>query len=119
MPRRMAETVSLIALAGLLVGCEGSRAVSMASADGGSWAAVLPGARVAELTAERGEPAWIDTRNDERLNIRTFDPILATTEWPERERPSLRRPVFVRIHRQPEGFIYYRTEERYEYRRGW
>ena len=118
MPRRVAELVTLAALAGLLAGCQGSRTARLGAGAGGSWEAVLPGARVTELATEQPEEAWITGRNDRHLNVRPVEPVLATTAWPEPDRPSLRRPVFVRIHRQPEGFIYYRSEERYEYRRG-
>lgn len=119
MPRRVAQVVAAAALAGLLAGCAGAHRVARVTpAAGGSWEAVLPGPAVGELLAERGDPKWITTRNDRHLNLRPVEPILATTTWPQPARPSLSRPRYIRIQRSPEGFIYYRTEERYEYRRG-
>lgn len=121
MPRRVAELMAGAALAGLLGlgGCGATSPARVGQGAGGSWQAVLPGPRVAALSAEQGRADWTATRNDERLNVRPVEPLLATTAWPERERPTVRRPVLIRVHRRPEGFIYYRTEERYEYRRGW
>ncbi len=119
MARRVPKFAVCVCLAALLAGCEGPRAARVGPAAGGTWEAVLPGARVAELGADQGQAGWPARRNDSQLNPRSFDPVLATGEWPEPERPTVRRPVFVHTPRQAESYLYYRTEERYEYRRGW
>ncbi|MCC7389732.1 MAG: hypothetical protein IT431_13295 [Phycisphaerales bacterium] len=119
MAMRASEFLVCACLAALLAGCEGPRAARVVPAAGGTWEAVLPGARVAELGADRGQTGWPAQRNDGQLNPRSFGPVLATGAWPEPERPSVRRPVFVRTPRQAESYLYYRTEERYEYQRGW
>lgn len=114
MPGRMAAILVVAAACAGLAGCEEQRAVRVDPGAGGSWAAVLPSPRVLDLGPGPG-PAWADARNNDQLNPRQVGPVLATDEWPDRERPSLRRPVYVRIYRQPEVFIYYRTDRHRDY----
>ncbi len=125
MPSRMAKTVAVVALAslaGLLVGCEGSGSRQFARVTAGagtSWNAVLPGrAVISQGDTTPGTPSWVTSRNDAHLNVRSIEPILATTAWPQTDRPSLYRPLYLRSLRSPESFIYYQSESRYEYRRG-
>jgi hypothetical protein len=118
MPRPTAHIVALTALASVLVGCDSTRPAARITTAGDSWQAVLPGAAVASTLAESDGEGWITTRNDRHLNLRLIEPVLATTAWPQAPRPSLSRPRYIRLHRSPESFIYYRAEERFEYRRG-
>lgn len=122
MPSRMAKTVAVMALAGLaglLVGCEAPRQFTRVTAGAGtSWNAVLPGGAVRQGLADQGTPSWITSRNDAHLSARSIEPVLATTAWPQADRPSLYRPLYLRSLRSPESFIYYQSESRYEYRRG-
>ena len=98
----------------------GSWRAVLPGSEGGSWRAVLPGSAVSEALAASSRPDWIDSRRNASLSPHAFEPILATTAWPERDRPTLSRPRVVWVPRSPERYTYFRsTEERYEYRRGW
>lgn len=97
-----------------LTGCEGSYHATTARvspAAGGSWNAVLPGAA---LGASQGSetPAWILSRNDTALNPRTVDPVLGTTDWPDVDRPSLERPILIRVYEQPGRYRSYGPQHR-------
>lgn len=97
----------------ILAGCAGTttptQLVATEPGAGATWAAALP---------HGDTPAESRTRNDGALNPRTVEPVLASTRWPEPDRPSLRRPVLVRILTRPESFYHYRrVEERIDYRR--
>lgn len=94
-------------------------AVAAGPSAGGSWVAVLPAAVLGEEAGAgaaaafppelwAADPGWVLTRADDRLNPREVEPVLATSAWPEVERPSLLRPIFVRIYSQPHGFYHYR-----------
>lgn len=106
-----------------LSGCTGSRpttlAVSPQPAAGGSWSAVLPGqgvGRQAGISDTQqpfaAAPGWILSRNDSALSARAVEPLLATTDWPERERPSVQRPILIRVYEQPGRFYSYRPQHR-------
>ncbi|MBK7405892.1 MAG: hypothetical protein IPJ41_15050 [Phycisphaerales bacterium] len=82
-----------------------------------SWQAVLPGPVVVEASSLRGHPSWIDGRRNESLSAHTERPLLATTAWPERERPTLSRPRVIWVPRSPDHYLYYRSEHRGSYER--
>ncbi len=105
-----------------LTGCTGSRPTTLTVAPqpgaGGSWSAVLPGqsvsnaAGISDIGQSASVPAWILSRNDSSLNARAVDPVLATTAWPERERPSVQRPILIRVYEQPGRYYSYRPQRR-------
>ena len=106
-----------------LTGCTGSRPTTLTVAPqpgaGGSWSAVLPGqgasfaSGISDIAGQSASvPAWILSSNDSSLNARAVDPVLATTAWPERERPSIQRPILIRVYEQPGRYYSYRPQRR-------
>lgn len=126
MPRRLATILivrsvlvggSVVALAG----CGSTQQTRVTPAPhrgaGGSWNAVLPGAAVAgPRTLDTETPAWVLSRNDDHLNPRSVDPVLATEAWPEPDRPSLQRPVLIRVYETPGRYYSYRPDRRRNWR---
>lgn len=116
MQRRLAAIVVVGAAVAALTGCTESRSTRISPAPqpgaGGSWSTVLP---LTAVSASPGQsaPAWILSRNDSELSPRSVDPVLATSAWPEPERPSLRRPILIRVHEQPGRYYSYGPQRRY------
>jgi hypothetical protein len=67
------------------------------------------------LGGQDSADAWILSRNDGTLNPRPIAPVLATNEWPEQERPSLRRPILIRVYEQPGRYYSYGPQPRRYY----
>lgn len=72
----------------------------------------MPAAALASPDGASG-PEWILSRNDGSLSPRSVDPVLATSAWPEPERPSLRRPILIRVYEQPGRYYSYGPQRRY------
>ncbi|MFG0259787.1 MAG: hypothetical protein ACF8LK_05475 [Phycisphaerales bacterium JB041] len=119
MQRRVAAIVVVGAAVAALSGCTGSRTARVAPtprpAAGGSWNAVLPSPALSAADGDPGQAdaAWILSRNDSGLSPRSVDPVLATAQWPEPERPSLRRPILIRVYEQPGRYYSYGPQRRY------
>lgn len=117
MQRRLAAILVVGAAVAALTGCTGSRSARIdptpQSGAGGSWNAVLPAAGMSAGASGQPTPAWILSRNDSDLNPRSVDPVLATSQWPEPERPSLRRPILIRVYEQPGRYYTYGPQRRY------
>jgi|GEM_PF-3393766 len=119
MQRRLAAIVVVGAAVAALTGCTESRSTRITQTPqpgaGGSWSSVLPAASLplsAETTGQAA-PDWIQSRNDNGLSPRSVDPVLATSDWPEPERPSLRRPILIRVYQQPGRYYSYGPQRRY------
>jgi hypothetical protein len=53
------------------------------------------------------------SRNDQALSPRPDQPLLASTEWPERERASLAYPRYVYLSNQPNQLLFFENESKY------
>ena len=114
MHRCIAGIVVTGSVVATLTGCSASRSaqltLSPAAGAGGSWAAVLPADATDPGTTADG---WILTRNDEALNPRPVEAVLASNDWPEPVRPSLERPILIRVYQHPGRYYSYGPERRY------
>ena len=81
---------------------------------GPSWHSVFQGPSVVgalAMTDPRQSPEF--SRNDAAMNPRPDGPILATNEWPERERASLAYARRVFIDTRADQFLFFENESRY------
>lgn len=119
MQRRLAAIVVVGAAVAALTGCTESRSTRITQTPqpgaGGSWSSVLPASALPSSAGAAGQaaPDWILSRNDADLSPRSVDPVLATSDWPEPERPSLRRPILIRVYEQPGRYYSYGPQRRY------
>ncbi len=87
---------------------------------GASWESVLPGPAFAQVT-----PGPEYSRRDAALSYRPDDPMLASSEWPERQRPELGRWRTLRLPRDASGVIFFqpapedRGRDHHGHGRGW
>lgn len=105
-------------LGALVAGCASDQAASTVSAPvpAGTdrWeAVVLPEATAAVFAEGEVEGAWWGWRRDEALAVRVDGPALATSEWPEPERPTLDRPRYLSLPTRPETILHLRRESRW------
>ncbi len=83
---------------------------------GGTWALVMDSPRTAAWIDAAGEEpsAWTEyARNDASLAYRPEQPLLATTEWPERERADLYYTRRVALSTRAEDLTFFDYESRY------
>ncbi len=78
-----------------------------AGSGGTSWDLVLP-SPLASAAPAGAEAA----RRDAELSFDPVLPLSATREWPQAERPSLDRRVYVAVPRRAHTFIFFRERER-------
>lgn len=81
--------------------------------EAGSWAMVFPSSRVALAMVDvdpRGLPEY--SRNDRALNVRTFGPLTASTQWPDPQRPSLAFPRRVYLNPRADTILFFENEPR-------
>jgi len=65
-------------------------------------------------------PGWEDSRRDTALGAQSRDPKLATDEWSQSPRPSLRLQRRGRYTTDSRSYLYYESEaDRLDFRRGW
>lgn len=81
-----------------------------------SEALFLPPELAANASRESNE--W-ESRNTHRLSIRTPEPMLASNQWPQPDRPSLERARYYTIQRQPESILYFRSGRETYRERSW
>jgi hypothetical protein len=80
----------------------------------GSWALVMQSPRTTQLLAG-ADPRSADeySRNDAALGAGRDGPILATSEWPERERPDLYYARRIQLETRADELLYFDRESRY------
>lgn len=88
---------------------------------GGSWALVMHSPRTAQLLAGADPRSAAEySRSDAALGAGRDVPLLATSEWPERERPDLYYARRVQLETRASELLYFDTGSRYGgYRRGY
>jgi hypothetical protein len=87
---------------------------------GGSWSLVFnsPSVNRAMAATEPREFAEY-SRNDAALSVHDNGPVLATREWPERERPDLAYPRRVFLDPRADQLLFFDYESRYRAYRGY
>lgn len=55
------------------------------------------------------------SRNDAALSPHADGPLLATTEWPERERASLAYPRHIYLNNRPDSLLFFENESKYRW----
>ncbi len=89
---------------------------------GGSWALVMNSPRTGMMLAGVDASAMPEyARNDAALGYREEGPVLASNEWPERERPDLYYARRLQLETRADQVLYFDSATRYGgggYRRG-
>ena len=86
---------------------------------GGSWALVMQSPRTAQMLAGTDARSAAEySRNDGALGAGRAGPLLATSEWPERERPDLYYARRVQLETRASELLYFDTGSRYSGYRG-
>src|SRR5262249_10800783 len=87
-----------------------------ANQSGGSWSLVFNTPTGTRGTGGAGPEEFAEySRNDGVLAARPDGPLLATAEWPERERVSLEYPRRVFLDNRPDQLLFFEYESRYGY----
>lgn len=91
----------------------------MVEGQGGSWELVFAGPAVGHQLASV-DPASLPeySRNDDRLNLQSAGPLLATNQWPQAEQPDLNFATTVFTGYGPGTIQYYDTPSGF-YNRGY
>lgn len=81
---------------------------------GSTWSLVFNAPGVARAHAATEPRRFADySRNDAALNVRPITPVLASSEWPERERPSLAYARRLRLETRADEILFFERESRY------
>lgn len=81
---------------------------------GGSWALVMQSPRTTQMLAGTDPRSAAEfARNDAVLGSGRDGPLLATSEWPERERPDLYYARRIQLETRASELLYFDTGNRY------
>jgi hypothetical protein len=118
-PRPAAGLVLIVLGVALLSGCAANlerrpRSEAFAGNQAGSWELVFPSPTTIAYAGD-ADPRTLPeySRADSRLNTRPNTPLLASNQWPEPDRPSLRYQRRIYIDPRPENLLFFETRSDY------